>query len=257
MDNATFFSLARRIVRKREGECPDEEYFLAVLQIWNKMRQESVEELVSIYAHALYDQPGEWGEHISQSRLDYLAWETLQELLSMVRPHLDNPEVSPECRVALDKLRDWALDVAQGLRPHPPSPGGEDRVLRTRDAAIVVTLRRLKDLGINIGTSNTNRADREATGFYKVGKVVGLGYEGVRKVWKKKSILDTESMYQTIESLVAARCELYVRLFGPVHFGRLEQKVRDGIRAHHQAMARRARDSSQRSPTKDHPDKLA
>ena len=215
---------------------------------------------MSIYAHALYDQPGEWGEHISQSQLDYLAWDTLQELLSMVRPFLDNPEAPPEWRVALDKLRDWALDVAQGLRPRPPSPGGEDRVLRTRDAAIVVTLRRLKDLRINIATSNTdNRADIEATGSYKVGQVVGVGYEGVRKVWKKnkKSILDTESMYQTIESLVAARCELSVRLFGPEYIGRLEQKVRDGIRAHHQAMARRARDSSQRSPTKDHPDKLA
>ena len=207
MDNRTWLSLARRIRQKREAKCFDEEYFLDVLQVWNeKVRHQSMEELAEMYADAMLDDPLKWEEHISRSQTDSLAWDAIKALLGKVRPLLEGPF---PLSVPLARLRSWAFDVALGIRPGPKKgAGGDDRVLRTRNAAIVVTLQHLKDLGTPPSTSNESA--RAGTGFQLVGERVRREYDSIRDVWRQnKGMLDEPDTVPFYEAAIAGPVALF------------------------------------------------
>ena len=216
MDDQTCRLLVHRIRQKQERECFDEEYLLDLLQVWNEgVRPQSMRELAEKYATALSKFPLEWEEHMSRSQTDYLAWDAIQVLLDKERPFLANLlPPPPQFLVPYARLQSWALDVALGIRPRPPAPrGGDDRVLRTRNAMIVVTLKRLQDMGTPLSTSNESA--REGTGFQLVGDRLRRKYEGVRDVWKKNKWLldepDTVRLYETtIGGPVALFCLTFV-----------------------------------------------
>ena len=168
-----------------------------------------MEELAEMYADAMLDDPLKWEEHISRSQTDSLAWDAIKALLGKARPLLESSLQQPQFRVPYARLRSWAFDVVLGIRPRPKKgAGGDDRVLRTRNAAIVVTLQHLKDLGTPPSTSNESA--RAGTGFQLVGERVGREYDSIRDVWRKnRGMLDEPDTVPFYETAIAGPVALF------------------------------------------------
>ena len=91
---------------------------------------------------------------------------------------------------------------------------------------IVVTLKRLQDMGTPLSTSNESA--REGTGFHLVGDRLGRKYDSVRDVWRQnKGMLDepdTVPLYETaIGGPVALLCMAIVLRGDPERIERIVQ----------------------------------
>ena len=133
-------------------------------------------EILSVYA--LRD--NQLSKLIEASRSSPLVYRALELSLRRLR---DTQKPIPS------ELLDWALDVAAGTRRYPklgPEPNPYKN--QVRDAMIIETVRILVECGL---TATRNEASPPESACDAVSQVlskhgVGLGYEGVAKVWRER-----------------------------------------------------------------------
>ena len=116
--------------------------------------------------------PNEWQDWVDLSHECPLAWRVCVALVETLR-------VEAPLLLFFSPLRDWALDVAQGIRVEPRRPGRDPFANWIRNLVIVHFVAALRDLGSRPATSNIPGK----SACHLVADRLGLSYQAVRNVW--------------------------------------------------------------------------
>ena len=172
--------------RRPNGE-DSEEHLLDVMEFVILTVASDNEEIAKWKAPKLARNPEAWSFWVAGSKLDPLAWRTVQ--LAAKELWEEAPDV-----LLGSPLGVWAVEAGVGIRPKPSVSGPNPFEFLMRDAAIVATVRKIAALGVRPRTSTTEgrsachkvaeRFEPKPKGHY--GVRVPTSYDGVRRIWQKR-----------------------------------------------------------------------
>ena len=175
------------------GGPADEDYWLDMVEVCLAESPGGLDALAETQALIIESHPENWQAYIVASRVDLLAYKTLQVLLTNLRGKKPGSiKVSPEeaevWQVALDGLNRWAQDVALEII-QKPKDGPDKRKLRSRNTIIVAAVNGIHDVSGVPYEFDEPKSGEPRSACHIVADRLGMPPTTVRSIWRKERSL--------------------------------------------------------------------